>query len=268
MRRVQLCADDYGFDDAVSLGILDAIDCGRLNATSCMVLSPLWLRWAPALRERAALADAGLHLDVNEFAGYASRSLSGWILSAYRGALSRDEARRWVATQLDAFEQAMGRAPDYLDGHQHVHQLPVLREAVLEQLQSRYGTGCALRITRARRWRGGKAAVIAALGAGALHRGAAARGLRCNADFAGVYDFGPGQDFAVLMQGWLAGIADQGLVMTHPAREGATQTRPDPIRAARVRERTFWLSEAPADLFRALQLELGRCADWAPASSR
>ncbi|WIT11211.1 ChbG/HpnK family deacetylase [Paucibacter sediminis] len=262
MKRVQICADDYGFDAAVSQGILDGIDAGRLSATSCMVLSPAWAQWAPALRERAGAADVGLHLDVNEFAGYARRSLSGWIAAAYLGAIARRDADAWVASQLDAFEATLGRAPDYLDGHQHVHQLPVLREAVVAALARRYGRGCALRNTRARRWRGPKAAVIAALGAGRLQGLAQAQGLAMNRDFAGVYDFGPEARFGELVAAWLAGLPDGGLLMTHPGRAGGTETRADPIRAARVREHAFWLSTEAGELLARQGVQLGLCADW------
>lgn len=264
-RRIQVCADDFGFDAAVSQGILDCIAAGRVQAAGCMVLAPDWPRWAPALRELRAQADCGLHFDVNEFSEAApGRSLSGWILAAYRGGIDAEQARIWVARQLDAFERAMQGAPNYLDGHQHVHQLPVLREAVCAELQRRYGHACALRSTATLHWRGFKPAVIQALGSGALRRLARAAGLRMNRDFAGVYDFGAAPDYARRAQEWLggpSGLVDGGLLMTHPGRD-ATPLYPDAIRAARVRERDFWLSDTAAELLRAQAIVPGRCTDW------
>ncbi|MGS0757136.1 ChbG/HpnK family deacetylase, partial [Roseateles sp. GG27B] len=176
-RRIQICADDYGFDAAISQGILDCLDAGRISATSCMTLSPAWPQWAPALRERAGSADFGLHLDVNEFANYAvGRSLNGWLAATYLRRLDAAQVRSWVAQQLDGFEAAMQRAPDYLDGHQHVHQLPVLRDAVCAELLQRYGQACAMRSTHSCAWRGSKAAIIAGLGASALGRSASRAG--------------------------------------------------------------------------------------------
>ena len=40
VRRIWLCADDYGISPAVSRGIRDLIARGRLNATSVMVNAP------------------------------------------------------------------------------------------------------------------------------------------------------------------------------------------------------------------------------------
>ena len=260
-KRIQICADDYGFDAAVSQGVREGIDSGRLSATSCMVLSPAWPRESQALRERAGMADFGLHFDVNEFADSApGRSLSGWIAAAYLGRIDAAQARGWVARQLDAFEAAMKCPPHYLDGHQHVHQLPVLRTAMLAELTSRYGLRCALRSTRSRVWRGPKAAVIAALGSAALRR--AAQGTPMNTDFAGVYDFSPAADFAALVSNWLTQLPDGGLLMTHPACAAGTETRPDPIRAARVKERAFWLSAEAGELMARLGVQLGLSEDW------
>lgn len=262
-KRIQICADDFGFDDAVSQGILECIDAGRLSATSCMVLSPAWSTWAGALRERQGAADYGLHLDVNEFAPYApERGLSDWIRLSYFRQLPRGAVRDWIASQLDAFEAQMKQAPSYVDGHQHVHQLPVIRDELLSAVTARYGQACALRSTRNQTWRGTKAAVISSLGSAALRRGARRAGLRSNTDFAGVYGFDDTISFAEWVAGWLASLPDGGLMMTHPGRAGGTQTRPDPIRAARMRERQFWLSSEAGEMLASLGVQLGMSEDW------
>jgi predicted glycoside hydrolase/deacetylase ChbG (UPF0249 family) len=266
MKRIQICADDYGFDTAISQGILECIDAGRISATSCMVLSPAWPQWAPALREREGMADFGLHLDLNEFADYApGRSLSGWIACSYLRRLHSEKAASWVNQQLDTYESAMQAVPAFVDGHQHLHQLPVIRDALLAAVSRRYGQGAALRSTRTLSWRGSKARVIAGLGARALRRGASAAGLRMNSDFAGVYGFAPAADYAELVSDWLATLADGGLLMTHPGRAGGTQTRPDAIRPARARERAFWLSTEAGELLAGQGVQLGLSEDWPQA---
>lgn len=262
MKRVQVCADDYGFDAGVSLGILECIDAGRISATSCMVLSPAWTEWAPALRDRQGMADYGLHLDLNEFAPYApDRDLKGWISASYLHRLQAAQVLGWVEQQLDAFEAAMKSAPAYLDGHQHLHQLPVVRDAVLSAVTRRYGDSCALRSTRSRSWRGLKAAIIAGLGESGLRRGARRSGLRMNLDFAGVYAFGPETVLPEFVANCLASLPDAGLLMIHPGR-GDMGSRPDAIRAARVRERAFWLSSEAGELLAVHGVQLGMSEDW------
>ena len=230
-----------------------------------MVLSPDWREWSAALRDRVGMADYGLHLDLNEFAPYApGRDLKAWIAASYLGQLQAAQVRTWVAQQLDAFESCMQMAPAYLDGHQHLHQLPAVRDAVLDSLTQRYGQACALRSTRSRSWRGLKAAVIAGLGEAALRRGARRAGLRMNQDFAGVYAFGPETVLSEFMATCLASLPDSGLLMIHPGQAGLGE-RPDAIRAARVRERAFWLSTEAGELLAVHGVQLGMSEDWPPA---
>ncbi|MEL4382972.1 ChbG/HpnK family deacetylase, partial [Shewanella algae] len=56
---------------------------------------------------------------------------------AARRAIPVSEIRDEVHRQVAAFELEMGFAPDHIDGHQHVHALPVVRGAVLDALAER-----------------------------------------------------------------------------------------------------------------------------------
>lgn len=258
-KRIIVCADDYGFDAEVSGGILDCVDAGLVSAVSCMSLSPHWPAHAKSIASRRTRADFGLHLDVNEFADYARRrSLSGWILAAYARQIGARQARQWVDAQLDSFEACSGLPPSFVDGHQHVHQLPVLRDAVLEALSKRYGTACALRDCRPRHWRGGKAQFIGLLGARRLSSAAARHGLLLNHDFAGVYDFSTLLPYGERVAGWLTSLDDLGLLMTHPARAAGASDARDPIRRAREQEHAWWLSDAAKTLMERMAISVAR----------
>jgi predicted glycoside hydrolase/deacetylase ChbG (UPF0249 family) len=179
------------------------------------------------------------------------------MLRAHLGLLDTRAILRAVDDQLTRFEQALGRAPRFVDGHQHVHQLPRVREALLSCLQSRYGEHAkqiALRSCVAQRWRGLKASVITATGAQGLARDAQRFGHPVNTDFAGVYDFAPQADLPALWRTWLGSLqGGQPLVMCHVATgqdEGAVA---DPIAQARRRE-FAWLSSAA---WQAMCAELG-----------
>lgn len=39
--------------------------------------------------------------------------------------------------QLERFIQLMGRWPDFIDGHQHVHQFPLIRKAMMAVYEQR-----------------------------------------------------------------------------------------------------------------------------------
>jgi len=231
VRRLVVCADDFGLNAGVDLGILRLAGAGRITATSCLAGSSACVTDAGPLR--ATGVEVGLHLDLTDGTdGAPVAGLGGLIALSHLGAVDRAALRRRVARQLDAFERALGRAPAFVDGHRHVHQLPVVRDALLAELVDRYpGRAPAVRVTVPRRWRGTKAAIISALGGGALRRALRRLGVPHNADFCGVYGFQAGAPYRALVQGWLGTLEDGGLLMCHPG-----QASPDPLSAAREAE--------------------------------
>ena len=55
--------------------------------------------------------------------------------------VARREIAAEIGRQLDAFEDRLGRPPDFIDGHQHVHVLPGVRRGLLDAVASRYAAG-------------------------------------------------------------------------------------------------------------------------------
>lgn len=214
-----LCADDYALSAEVDAGILQLLRQQRLGAVSCLVTAPRWTEAAPALAAFAGRVDLGLHLDFTEgFPGQPGWRLSGLMLLAWLRCLPVATLEREIARQLGRFEAATGRLPDYIDGHQHVHQLPQVADALLRQVARHWsGRKPWLRLSRPRCWRGAKAALIGGLGAGRLRWQMREAGILCNPDFAGVYSLSPAADYRRLMQAWLASLAPGGLIMCHPA---------------------------------------------------
>lgn len=229
-KRVVVCGDDFGMNAAIDEGMIALAGMGRLSAVSGLSLGPTFTANAPRL---AMLdIDVGLHVNFTEPLGSAADadlpSLARLILRAYAGRLDTVWVDRHLARQFDAFEAAFGRAPDYVDGHQHVHQLPVIRERMLLALKQRYGLRMPwLRQTAPGVLRGLplkaslKARVIGALGAAELGRQASRQGLRSNRRLLGVYGFEGGQRrYADLLRNWLFHAHDGDLLMCHPAKDG------------------------------------------------
>jgi predicted glycoside hydrolase/deacetylase ChbG (UPF0249 family) len=217
-RRVVLCADAFGMEPSVNEGILRLAAAGRIGAVSCMVEMPAFPEGARALARLAGRVDAGLHLDLG------TRSAGQMLALAARGALGLVDSGAVavrISAQLDRFEDATGVSPAFVDGHHHVHQLRPVREALLRVLRERYGARVPyVRNVVPLRPRGAKAAIIAGLGARPLLRRLRAEGIPHNPDFAGVYDLSARSDFPGLLRGWLADLADGGLVMCHPGLPG------------------------------------------------
>lgn len=241
-----VCADDYAASESVSMAIVRLLEQRRIHATSVMVCSPRWVNDAQALRPFAQSASIGLHLDwTSAFAQAQGHGLSLGALmarSALRG-LSHAPVQREIERQLDAFESVWQAPPSHVDGHQHIQQFPVIRDALLNTLRHRYrGRAPWLRwsqgvASEATSWSERfKASVIQAWGAAAFARAAQAQALPLRGPLLGVYNFDPAPGvFARHMEQWLQAAKPWpgAVLMVHP---GLAADADDGIGAARVRE--------------------------------
>jgi predicted glycoside hydrolase/deacetylase ChbG (UPF0249 family) len=172
--------------------------------------------------------DLGLHLNLTESLGQSGLCLPlGQLLwRTYSGLIARRAVAEQIDTQLDLFEKYVGQAPDFIDGHLHVHQFPVVRELLLQTVLRRYADKLPwIRDTRAAPLSAQlpltqrlKARLIGALGASSLMRLAKRAGIQSNQGFAGVYDFDrPHPAYQTMLNAWLEQASSQMLLMVHPA---------------------------------------------------
>lgn len=252
-----LCIDDLGLHEAITKAAMVLVAAGRVHALACMVGAPAWSPTALALGGLVpAEVDVGLHFDLTEapLNGRLRRPLHQWIAASLTGWLDRPALRTELHAQLDAFEQAMGRPPAFIDGHQHVHQLPGVRELLLDVVAQRARTPAPwLRVGRPAPhhvdaleagWDHRlKPQVIGVLGAGTLARDARRQGLSTNRHLLGVYDFqGGAARYRRCLSDWLAVAAEGDLLMCHPAH---SRVPGDVLGAARVAEFEVLAGEAP-----------------------
>lgn len=251
-RRIGICVDDFGLHEGINQAVFALARQGRVQAVSAMVGGPAWSQGAPALRALdPRQVEVGLHLDLTEcpLQPALRAPLGRLIVRAYLRRLDVAALRAEIHGQLDAFERAMGRAPAYVDGHQHVHQLPVVRTLLLQALADHYPQGGLwLRATHSPQGAahadaraGFKSHVIAFLGAGALSALARRQGVRQNARLLGVYDFTEGaQQYRARLGCWLQAARDGDLLMCHA---GLPTKVPDAL--ARARQDEFAVIAAP-----------------------
>ncbi|WP_300336112.1 ChbG/HpnK family deacetylase [Accumulibacter sp.] len=244
LKTIVLCADDFGMAPGIDAGILALARTQRLSAVSCMSRGRHFRSDVPEL---AGLPiDRGLHLDLTELrpgaeSGAFYQPLRRLIWHCWSRTIAPGIITLEIERQLDAFEDALGAAPDYVDGHQHVHQFPVIRDCLVEVLRRRYtGSLPWLRSTLPRDCPGVslpdrlKASVIGHLGGESLKALAGRHGLAMNARLLGVYGFAGGQEaYSALLDSWLASAAGSDLLMCHPAKFADPA---DPLAGQRVAE--------------------------------
>jgi len=253
-RRIWLCADDYGLSPGVNRAICDLVERGRLNATSVMAVGPAIGRdEVAALQEAASKSPRcaiGLHatlsapfrpltihfkpVDGGMFPPFPKLLRAGLLCQ-----LDPEIIRAELMVQLAAFRELFGRAPDFVDGHQHVQLFPQVRDAFLaavkEAAPDAWVRQGGRNLPLAKRLGAPKALLLDILSA-QFRKRAARASIAFNPAFAGAYDFSKQPDFSALMRQFLDSLPEDGLV-------DETLLSLDPLTTQREHEHAFLASD-------------------------
>jgi predicted glycoside hydrolase/deacetylase ChbG (UPF0249 family) len=261
-RRIWLCADDYGISPGVNAAIRELIVRGRINATSVMVAAPSLNRSEAVslnmLNAGGARVAIGLHLTLT--APFAPLSptfgplregafapLASTLHRSFLHMFKRETVQVEIESQLRAFTRAFGRAPQFIDGHQHVHLFPQIREALLAVVKDAapnvWVRQCGRIVPPLRRFADRKALLLDVLSRG-FRRLANAHDVRTNPAFAGTYGFEADANYALLFPAFLEGLPEGSVVMCHPGFVDAELERLDPVTTLREQEYAFFSDDS------------------------
>ena len=148
-------ADDLGLSPATNEAILELASQGRLDSSSLLVNGPVaadgFYAWQTLTRTRPQLqiclhlcltegpssAEPALVPDLVDSHGHLKRSFGQWLLLSLLPRRHRLRRRieyqlgLEVNAQIKRFRSFCGDAPIHLDGHQHIHLVPIVLKAVL-----------------------------------------------------------------------------------------------------------------------------------------
>ena len=142
MKHLILNADDYGMNEAVSRGILEAAAGGALRSTTAMASCGDLDRAMDELAESGRALDVGIHLnlswgsplsrpeDIPSLVDGEGRfhSRAHLMSRAIAGSVSWEEACREFRLQCERLATRVDRIT-HLDGHHHVHSFPTICRA-------------------------------------------------------------------------------------------------------------------------------------------
>ena len=271
-KRIVLCADDYGQAPAITQAIIALIQNQRLSATSCLVNTMHWPEHARQLVGFKDKVDIGLHFNLTEGKALSSvyiekyqekfYSLGRLLALTYLRKIDRSVIEGELEAQLDAFVQAMGFLPDFIDGHQHVHQFPIIRQALINVYQKRLQEKKAyIRLVKQRTVfldvvYNLKKIIIQSTGTTALQRLLEKNQIPFNQSFAGIYSFDQAKHYQRIFPTFLHEIKDQGVIMCHPGLFSLLAG--DKIAKARYAEYNYLNSDQFLTDCRNNQVELSR----------
>ncbi len=236
MKTVVLCADDFAQNQAISQGVLHLVSMQRLSAVSCMTNSPYWQQLSSDLKKYQHQVAIGLHFNLTQnFPGLpAPYSLKKLIIYSTLRMINKKTIKDIFEKQIDLFVKEIGRLPDFIDGHQHIHQFPMIRDIVLNFAKE---NNCFVRLAKPEN-NNLKSHIINLLGANTTLKKLTALKIKYNPSFSGVYDFN--SNYRQHFISFLNAISNNGFIMAHP---GDLSDDPlDPIRHARVKELHYFES--------------------------
>ncbi|MCZ8270198.1 MAG: ChbG/HpnK family deacetylase [Beijerinckiaceae bacterium] len=254
-----LTADDFALTPGVSAGILELLEEGRIKAAGAMTNRPHWRSGAAPFGQFSGAADLGLHFNLTCGAPLTRMKrlapagelpkLPALLRGGVAGLLPSAEIAAELEAQIDAFEQAMGRPPDFIDGHQHVHALPGVRRVLADVLPRRFpdakpylrNPADRLASIRARGRHAAKAILLASL-AGPFAPQMQALGFALNDGFSGYSRFDARADYASDFASYLVAPGPRPLVMCHPGYVDDELRGLDPATESREAEMAFFLS--------------------------
>lgn len=243
MKKIIINVDDLGFSHAVNEAVVILAQKKRIQATSFMSLGEVDRAQIDELKR--CNIDIGLHFDLTGLAGIGN--LKQILFKAYLGKLSLTQIHYAVEKQLDLFEDKIDEIPHFIDGHQHVHQFPYIRQILLKILAERYSHRIPIRNTETFQPEL-KAKIIYMLGGSALKKTLRQNDWAHNASFGGIYNFNTDLNALKNMwENWLAQVPDNSVIMCHPAKADTHWT--DDIYAARCIEYEWLLSDEFLELW-------------------
>ncbi|CAM5374866.1 Carbohydrate deacetylase [Mycolicibacterium aubagnense] len=254
-RQIRLIADDYGLAPGVSDAILDLLQRGRLTGTGCMTGFPEWQQAATHIKPLIGQVPVGLHLTLTDQPALTAGSslvsegrlppLSRLAAPLRQRRIKTGDVHAELDAQLARFVDALGRMPDFIDGHQHVHFLPAVRD----WLKARFaGSGKPMlrgapRVPLQVGATAIKTAVIAALARG-FDRSMEAAGFVVMKPLAGIYDWKRPDDFELTLRAAVSTLREDGVFMCHPGHVDAELVSRDPMQKVREVEYAFLASDA------------------------
>lgn len=246
IKNINLCADDFGLSAGISRGILKLVHHQRLSAVSCMVNKPAFDEYAEQLLNYRKQVQIGLHFNLTDgplCTGHPGFRLNTLLFKSHLGLLDRHSLTTEFILQLQSFVQTFGFLPDFIDGHQHVHQLPQVRSIILELYPKlMHESSPTLRATYpfsgGKFWFKGK--ILELTGGKAFVKSLTTRNIPHNPQFLGIYNFSPKNNYRDLFRFWLSQAKNEALIMCHPGERDAQW---DTIAATRITELAYFSSD-------------------------
>lgn len=267
-KQIIICADDFAQNHEISEGILLLARNKRISAVSCMVNSAYWDEASHELNKLAFNGYIGLHLNLTfgqplssvwrKFEGEEFYPLPVLLKKLYLGHIKQSTIEAEIQAQIDVFSNFMHIYPDFIDGHQHVHQYKIVRDALFvvhDKVMGHMNSNeedVEYTDTFFRNTTSGykdlvtfcgfpKRQILSILGGIKFKKMLITKQVPTNSSFAGIYNFKYAYVYRKYFKKFLSKSTNGGIIMCHPGSYSKDLT--DPLHKHRHYELTYLLSD-------------------------
>jgi len=259
-KNLSICADDFGITQKINKAIIDLIKAERITETSCIVLAKEFQSGAKYLLKYKGKIGIGVHLTLTDFKPLTNitslivnnkmLSIKNLLFKSINRNYSKEEIIKEINFQLDEFEKIMGFCPDFIDGHHHVQQLPLIRKILIKILMKRYPNNlpwirntyeAPLKIFK-RKVSILKTIFLSIMG-NKMKKLAKYNSIKSNDGFSGVYNFSVKKKYEYIFTNFIKDINNNHLIMVHPGVSDKILSKIDKVTISRDKEYDFLLSE-------------------------
>jgi predicted glycoside hydrolase/deacetylase ChbG (UPF0249 family) len=253
-KKIIICADDFGMSDNINKGIISLLEKKIINATSCMTNMPAFVQGIKNLNKTYNESIyVGIHLNLTEGMPFTQAkslrkdnrflSLSKLLIKSEFRLINYDDVYSELKEQVNKFVNEWGDLPDFIDGHQHIHHFPIIRNAVVNLYKefNMYEKQTYIRSTCSINKSDFKSKIIYYSGAKKFNDLLIKNNIKHNTSFAGIYSLGSDKEnFREIMLNAYQEIKDGGLIMCHPSIDVDVK---DSISQSRVEEFNYFESQ-------------------------
>ena len=258
-KKISIVADDFGITQKVNDVIIDLIIKKKISDTSCIVLTQNFKKNFKNLNDLPVKFGKGIHLTLTDFKSVTSPksiSFNGKLptfyqlfLKIYKGQVLVDDIVNEINSQLDIFEDFVGSKPNFIDGHHHVHQLPIISNILLKLIKKRYNEDppfirntyeSNIKILK-RNICLTKTFLLSYYGY-FFKKKLINNNFKTNNGFSGIYDFSEVTKYDYLFNKFIKYVDHNHLLMVHPGESDEYLEKIDPVTSTRDKEKNFFLS--------------------------
>lgn len=146
MKSSLICADDFLLTKQISLGIIKLIEKNKINSVSSMVIFKKNIKYGYLLKKKIKPTQIiGLHLVLTHFkplSKFKQIKVFPGIFELYLNIIFNKiliyEIENEIKSQILEFKKIFGYLPKYIDGHHHVHQIPIITNILIRVVNEIY----------------------------------------------------------------------------------------------------------------------------------